>query len=362
MRPLNWYGNLSYGQGYSGSSLEMVKYLNRIRDVSLIGFVDSDTPEWRDRALHPEVLKVMQKPFRLAKVGISYGFPNSFTSIMNEVKIGFTMFETTKLPNGRNTWAGATGNAIDAVNQMDALFVPCEHNKEVFISEGAKVPIFVVPLGVDTDKKPILTRSGSSSSGKKFRFLFVSSLNERKGVDLLFKAFQKMFAGRDDVELVLKVNKQSMKWELAGVNMTMIDDYLNPDELDELYSSADAFVFPSRGEGFGLTPLEAMYRGLPTILSDNTGMKDYIPYDQEFVHPIPTKSMSKAKGFPAKWGDVGEWCEPDFDVLCLALWSVFENKKSYNRMRVKASKYVAQNYSYKNTAKRIDEILKEHFE
>lgn len=362
MRPLNWYGNLSYGQGYSGSSLEMVRYLNRIRDVSIVGFVDKDTPEIKDRALHPEVQEILSKPFKMAKIGISYGLPNSFSSIFNKVKIGFTMFETDKLPSGKSAWAGKTGNPIDAVNQMDALFVPCEHNRELFLHSGTKVPIFVVPLGVDTDKKPILVRPDRSQSGRKFRFLFVSTLNQRKGVDLLFQAFRRMFKGRDDVELVMKVNKQSLQWQVEGVNLTMIDDYLSPEAMDELYQSADAFVFPSRGEGFGLTPLEAMYRGLPTIVSDNTGMSDYIRFDEQHCIAIPMKGMSKAVGFPKDWGEVGNWYEPDFDALCMALWDVFENRNDYNEMSVKASTFVAQNYSYKNTAQRIDEILQEHFE
>lgn len=362
MRSLNWYGNLSYGQGYSGSSLEMVKYLNRIMDVRTIGFVDETTPKIYKRALHKEVKEVMNKPFKLAKIGISYGLPNSFSSVMNKVKIGFTMFETDKLPSGSNAWAGKTGNPIDAINAMDALFVPCEHNRELFLHSGTKVPIFVVPLGVDTDRKPILARSTRSKSGDKFRFLFVATLNERKGVDLLFKAFQRVFKGRDDVELVMKVNKQSIKWEIDGVHLTIIDKYLSPRELDEVYRSADAFVFPSRGEGFGLTPLEAMYRGLPTIVSDNTGMSDYIRFDEQYCISIPMKGMSKAKGFPKEWGEVGNWFEPDFDALCMALWDVFENRNDYNEMSVKASNYVAQNYSYVNTAKRIDEILAEHFD
>jgi glycosyltransferase involved in cell wall biosynthesis len=44
--------------------------------------------------------------------------------------------------------------------------------------------------------------------------------------------------------------------------------WLDMHELEQLYASATAFVFPTRFEGFGLPPLEAMARGCPVIASD----------------------------------------------------------------------------------------------
>ena len=42
-------------------------------------------------------------------------------------------------------------------------------------------------------------------------------------------------------------------------------------ELDELYREARALVHPALHEGFGLTPLEAMARGLPVLAVSNAG-------------------------------------------------------------------------------------------
>ena len=45
--------------------------------------------------------------------------------------------------------------------------------------------------------------------------------------------------------------------------------------LAKLYSSADAFLYTSYAEGFGLPPLEAMACGTPVVMSDNKGSRDY---------------------------------------------------------------------------------------
>jgi glycosyltransferase involved in cell wall biosynthesis len=50
--------------------------------------------------------------------------------------------------------------------------------------------------------------------------------------------------------------------------------WLSETELEDLYRAADAFVFPSLLEGFGLPVLEAMARGLPVITSDRASLAE----------------------------------------------------------------------------------------
>lgn len=352
---INWYGNLAYGQGYSGSSLEIVKALDQLRDVRVIGYTDDFTPRRCDRDLDEVGRNILAKPFQLGKIGISYGFPNSFTSIVNEVKVGFTMFETDTLPTGKSPWAGEDGDPIKITNQLNVLFVPCQHNKELFRRLGTHVPIYVVPLGVNTDEKPLFQTKRKRNASKPFRFLFCGTFNQRKGADLVLRAFRAAFDSRKDVELVMKINEQTMKWQFGGINVRLITDYLSFDDLKKEYYKADAFVFPSRGEGFGLTPLEAMYQGVPTIVSDNTGMSEYA--QSGYCISIPTVGMSKAVGYPRDWGNVGNWYEPDYAALVAAMKDVFERRSAYNQMAVSASHWVSTHFSYKNTAQRIDEIV-----
>jgi glycosyltransferase involved in cell wall biosynthesis len=50
--------------------------------------------------------------------------------------------------------------------------------------------------------------------------------------------------------------------------------WISDEELEDLYDAADAFVFPSLHEGFGMPVLEAMARGLPVATSGRTSLAE----------------------------------------------------------------------------------------
>jgi glycosyltransferase involved in cell wall biosynthesis len=59
---------------------------------------------------------------------------------------------------------------------------------------------------------------------------------------------------------------------VQGANVIVDSRLLNDDGMVALYAEADAFVFPSCGEGWGLPLLEAMATGLPCLTILNTGI------------------------------------------------------------------------------------------
>ncbi len=147
------------------------------------------------------------------------------------------------------------------------------------ISEAAKrdlvnvygrptAPIVVTPLGVDLRFQPGLARPDNVPE----RYvLYVGRRGGYKDFDVLTKAFvgAKLPA---DVMLVAVGGGAFDDIEQSELVRQGISDRVFRLDLDDeglaaAYANALCFVFPSRYEGFGLPPLEAMASGCPTILA-----------------------------------------------------------------------------------------------
>jgi glycosyltransferase involved in cell wall biosynthesis len=70
--------------------------------------------------------------------------------------------------------------------------------------------------------------------------------------------------------------------------------YVSDDDMVALYNLAEAFVFPSLHEGFGLPPLEAMSCGTPTIAADNSSLREVIGNPDALFATNDIAAMSSA--------------------------------------------------------------------
>jgi glycosyltransferase involved in cell wall biosynthesis len=106
--------------------------------------------------------------------------------------------------------------------------------------------------------------------------LFVGSMDPRKNLARLIEAFGR--ADLPDLTLVVAggVNRQLFSGSsLDGLGGKIrIVGRVDEECLEALYAMADAFVFPSSYEGFGLPPLEAMARGCPVLCSDSSSLPE----------------------------------------------------------------------------------------
>lgn len=354
MRKINIYGTASTGQGYSGCIEQIAVSLNKTIDVSLVSFNKVPISN-----ISPKLSKIKSKVFTFADVGLVIGFPSAFDSCNNKFRVGYTMFETNKLPTGEE-WAGKYGNPARMINEsLDLLIVPCEHNEYLFKKSGVTIPIEVVPLGVDTETFKYIERN--TLERDTFTFLMYGTLTLRKNPGMVISAFASLFRHNKNVKLVLKTQQGTLghvQYEDMG-NIQVIDELWTPERLMQEIAKSDCFVFPSRGEGFGLPPLEAMATGLPTIMSDNTGMSEYA--NTLFNIPIPTKELRPALRYPTKWGDVGTWHEPDYEYLKKAMLQVYNNKKWAYEMGINASNWVNDKWGYNKTAEKLIKAIEKHY-
>ena len=140
--------------------------------------------------------------------------------------------------------------------------------------------IDVVPLGVS---ESFQRRSVSEIRAVRERLalpapylLFVGNLEPRKNLSGLVRAFRRVRAelGRP-IHLVVA---GKIAWKSGGLLADLAapdlqgavhtTGYIEPEDLAALYAGAEAFVFPSFQEGFGLPVLEAMGCGTPVIAGD----------------------------------------------------------------------------------------------
>jgi glycosyltransferase involved in cell wall biosynthesis len=69
---------------------------------------------------------------------------------------------------------------------------------------------------------------------------------------------------------------------------------LGPEDLDALYRRADAFVYPSLYEGFGLPVVEAMNRGVPSVVSTSSSLPEVAGEAAVPVDPLSVAGLAEA--------------------------------------------------------------------
>ena len=128
--------------------------------------------------------------------------------------------------------------------------------------------------------------------------LNVGSIEQRKNVLLAVKALHRL---PDDVALVIvgrhtpyadEVGQYVKENGLCG-RVLMLNDV--PDEdLPALYRMADAFVYPSRYEGFGIPIIEAIRLGLPVVACTGSCLEEAGGPDSLYVGPDDDEAMAHA--------------------------------------------------------------------
>ncbi len=107
--------------------------------------------------------------------------------------------------------------------------------------------------------------------------LYLGRITERKRVDRVLEAGARLRARFADLTTVIVGGGEEPL--VAGLRSRFEGPharFLGPrDDVAELLAAADLFCCPSRGEAFGLAPLEAMAAGCPVVLTDEAGFREF---------------------------------------------------------------------------------------
>ena len=246
-----------------------------------------------------------------------------------------TMWEATVLPPAFR----------ENMHEFDTVIVPSEQNLELFSRHHPNVK--KVGLGVDPKYWHYTKRP---EVGTEFRFI-TAGQGIRKGVDVVRRAFDEVFGGwtptgnRAIPTLIVK-NRSHIKAN-RGERVCEVSSTLEAEDEAALYASAHCFVGMSRGEGWGLMPFQAMAQGMPAILADAHGQR-------EFSHLASARiSTTLVPSDPFIFGDAGDWWEPSHEELCEAMWDMYLNYEDYLETAKFSAAVIADDYSWDKQATRI---------
>lgn len=166
--------------------------------------------------------------------------------------------------------------------------------------------IFVVESSANEDYKTYSKEENQKTRQKYSNscpyFYFVGSLQKRKNLTNLFKAFD-LFKSKtkSDVKLLIVGNKKWWKGEIEDTFNAMVykaevvfTGRLPLEEVNRIASASIALVFVSFFEGFGVPPLEAYRSSTAVITSNTSSMPEVAGEGAILVNPYDEKEICEA--------------------------------------------------------------------
>ncbi len=126
--------------------------------------------------------------------------------------------------------------------------------------------------------------------------LAVASLNPSKNLLALIEAFTHV--SNKDIKLILVgssyMNIFSESEVMLNDERVVFTGAVNDEQLKSLYKNAEALVFPSVYEGFGIPPLEAMYCGCPVLAANAASIPEVCGNAAYYFDPYSVSSITSA--------------------------------------------------------------------
>jgi glycosyltransferase involved in cell wall biosynthesis len=364
---LHWMAPFFTSSGYGSEAIEFVLSLDsRLPGrLSLRQFGDGETKGYK-KGLPAKTQAILLRlaTKRLTKVvSVCHSVPDSWypakarsarCPVAHSVySIGRTMFETDKIPDG---WA-------EKCNSMDEVWVPTEFHKDVFSTNGVlREKLVVIPESVDIEffnpekYEPMSLKDAELTT---FKFLSIFKWEDRKGWKDLLRAYLTEFTSTEPVALYILTHKfgkaepekeyeEFLGVEKFNISTTLPRVYLmNQDMaahlLPSLYKAVNAFVIPSRGEGWGRPHVEAMAMELPLIATNWSGPTAFM--NENNSYPLEIDGLENSTLVEGH-----KWAKPSHTHLRKLMRYLYQNPEEAKEKGIEARKTMVESFSPKAVA------------
>jgi glycosyltransferase involved in cell wall biosynthesis len=227
---------------------------------------------------------------------------------------------------------------------VDAVIATSNTNRTFVETVSGRDDVKIIPLGVDVEGRhprhsdPVL-RNEYSKEGPLL--LTVSRLVERKNITDLFDAMQYIIETYPTAHLVVVgkgPERETLRSEINRSGLTeniTLTGRISEDRLEKLFATADLYLSTATYEGFGLSILEALASGTPTVVYDAEGTRDFL------------------SGL-----DCAAVIDHDSTTLARTTIQFLENKEELARRSIAAREYAVSNYSWDSVARDHLEVFK----
>ena len=351
-------------------SQEGIPNAARAYAIMLSNYYDVMISDTKYRSSFENIFMKMYRPIDFDKDDFIYLkiiHPEQWPLVKNRSFFGFHILEGDRLPIQH----------IEGINNsiVKIVFTPSSFVENLFITQGVKKPIKVVPHAISKKFKP----RNIEKDDRVTVFLYIAAIfgvsnSDRKGLDILLWAW-KRFENNKHMKLILKINARyaikankdlgktfDLQEYLENVyggklpqNIELIDYSLNDADLVKLYNISDCILYPSRGEGFGLVPFEGLGCGTPCIVTANLGMDEYLNHlDGGYARVKVSCLVPGENRYPYFDGvHQSNWHEPDKSDFLEKIYDFLGHKKYYKQGALEASERLHMIFSYEKVGAQL---------
>ncbi len=275
--------------GWGFGSKNLAKALNTldhnlaIRPIYMSNQVDNN---FNDQ----ELLELEKKQYPHYDLIIQRVLPHLFRQNPNSINALTCVFETSNIQT--TPW-------WRYLNLADLIFVPSKHEKETLDRDNAKPPVYNISEPIDIEKYKNEEYTKFPELQDTFNFYFIGEFVERKNIKALVTAFHREFRPNEPVNLVIKTAGQQKHIydHLLGIKQNLrifqdinrykkeivILDRFNEEQMHSLHKNCHCMVMPSYGEAFCRPVVDALGYGNTPIVTENTGMTDYMKNENGYI-------------------------------------------------------------------------------